>query len=211
MGIHTFFRKLTNLERLYRFPGEFVFERHNVASHSFKVAQYVQFLGEIESRNGVEIDWKALYEKAINHDVPEVLTGDIKTPVKYWSKKLKNMITLMEESMMENFIEEEFPEEFKVMYKEKLKDVKDDSIEGKILTVADKLDQLYEAYEEIQRGNNGDTFIEVYKQSLLQIKEIELHCVDYFFENILPEMIEEKSNASVDIKKITEEILNETL
>lgn len=154
MGIHTFFRKLTNLERLYRFPGEFVFERHNVASHSFKVAQYVQFLGEIESRNGVEIDWKALYEKAINHDVPEVLTGDIKTPVKYWSKKLKNMITLVEESMMENFIEEEFPEEFKVMYKEKLKDGKDDSIEGKILTVADKLDQLYEAYEEMKEYLN---------------------------------------------------------
>lgn len=207
MGVHTYFKSLSKLERMYRCPGEFVFEQHNVASHSFKVAQYTQFLGEVEAKHGVEIDWKSLYEKALNHDYPEIFIGDIKTPVKYSSPEMREMIAQVEEGMTQKFVEEEFPEEFRAIYHDKLKEGKDGSVEGLILAVADKLDQLYESFEEIQRGNTDEVFVKIYRKALISIKAIELHCVDYFLENVLPEMLNERINSPVDIRQITEEVL----
>lgn len=210
MGIHTYFKSLSKLERMQRCPGEFVFEQHNVASHSFKVTQYCQFLAEVEAKNGVEIDWKALYEKAINHDYPEVFIGDIKTPVKYSSPEMRKMIAEVEDGMTKVFVEQEFPPEFQAIYHEKLKEGKDGSVEGLILAVSDKLDQLYESFEEIQRGNTEMVFVTIYKSALRAIKAIDLHCVRYFLENVLPEMMEENMNSSIDIKEITENVLRDT-
>lgn len=43
--------------------------------HSFKVTKIAQYLATVEEYNGTEIDWKLLYEKALNHDYPEIFTG----------------------------------------------------------------------------------------------------------------------------------------
>jgi len=207
MGVHAYFKSLSKLECMYRCPGEFLFEQHNVASHSFKVAQYCQFLAEVETKNGVKIDWKSLYEKALNHDYPEIFIGDIKTPVKYSSPEMRALIAHVEEGMTKTFIKEEIPEEFQAIYEEKLKEGKDNTVEGLILAVADKLDQVYEAFEEIQRGNTDMVFVEIYQNALKIITSIDLHCVKYFLNTILPEMMDEKTNSTVDIRKITEEVL----
>lgn len=68
MGMHEYFKSLNDLEKIYRCPGKFKFEEHSVAAHSFKVTKIAQFLGTVEEYNGQEVDWKALYEKALNHD-----------------------------------------------------------------------------------------------------------------------------------------------
>ena len=207
MGIHTYFKSLTKLERIERCPGEFMFERHTVASHSFKVAQYAQFLGTVEESKGTTINWKLLYEKALNHDYPEIFIGDIKTPVKYWTPETRMMLHKVEEGMIEKFIETEFPDEFKTIYREKLKEGKDDTVEGMILAVADKVDQIYEAFAEIQKGNTEPAFIEMYHDALIIIKNINLHCVDYFLKHVLTEMVDEDMITTIDIQKITEEAL----
>ncbi|MGN1401166.1 MAG: HD domain-containing protein [Bacillus sp. (in: firmicutes)] len=207
MGIHTYFKSLTKLERIERCPGEFMFERHTVASHSFKVTMYAQFLGTVEAQNGTEIDWKLLYEKALNHDYAEIFIGDIKTPVKYWTPEIRSMLHKVEEGMTANFIESEFPDEFKGVYRDRIKEGKDLTVEGKILAVADKIDQVYEAFTEIQRGNAEPVFVEIYRDALIAIKQIKLACVDYFLEHVLPEMVAEDMITTVDIEKITEEAL----
>lgn len=207
MGIHTYFKSLTKLERIERCPGEFMFERHTVASHSFKVAQYAQFLATVEELNGTEINWKLLYEKALNHDYPEIFIGDIKTPVKYWTPETRMMLHKVEEGMIANFIETEFPNQFKQIYRDKLKEGKDQTVEGMILSVADKIDQLYEAFAEIQRGNTEPAFIEMYHDALVIIKNIKLSCVTYFLENVLNELVDEDMITTVDIRKITDEAL----
>jgi len=209
MGIHVYLQSLNKLERINRCPGEFKFEEHNVASHSFKVTQYAQLLATIEEQKGSVVDWKSLYEKAINHDFSEVFIGDIKTPVKYSSPVLRQMLAQVEEAMVKKFVEEEFPAELQEVYLERFGEGKDETLEGKILSVADKLDQLYESYNEIQRGNTEEVYVTVYKKALLAIKKIEIPSVNYFFEVILPEMLEEKTNSPVDIRQITEEVLAE--
>ncbi|MFD1674770.1 YfbR-like 5'-deoxynucleotidase [Alicyclobacillus fodiniaquatilis] len=208
MGIHAFFKSLNELERIYRAPGKFKFEEHNISSHSFKVAQYAQFLGTVEEMHGADIDWRALYEKALNHDYAEVFIGDIKTPVKYASMELRKLLLDVEEEMTKKFIDKEIPDEFKDLYREKLKEGKDNTVEGKILQVADKMDQVYEAYQEIQRGNTEPGFVTMYKDALNVIQNVDLHCVAYFLNIILPDMLSERQASGIDLKAITNEVLS---
>ncbi|AUO06542.1 hydrolase [Paenibacillus jamilae] len=207
MGIHTYFRSLNELERIIRCPGKFKFEEHSVSAHSWKVVQYAKTLADIEERNGVCIDWKKLYEITSSHDYGEIFIGDIKTPVKHSSKELRLLIQQVEEGMIEYFIEENIPEDFKAIFRKQLREGKDDSVEGLILEVADKMDQVYEAFAELQRGNTEKEFIVMYRNALVKIKNIKLKCVEYFLENILPDMVKEETPSSIDIKKITEEAL----
>ncbi|MGG1939482.1 YfbR-like 5'-deoxynucleotidase [Paenibacillus polymyxa] len=207
MGIHTYFRSLNELERIIRCPGKFKFEEHSVSAHSWKVVQYAKTLADIEERNGVNIDWKKLYEITSSHDYGEIFIGDIKTPVKHSSKELRLLIQQVEEGMIAYFIEENIPEDFKAIFRKQLREGKDDSVEGLILEVADKMDQVYEAFAELQRGNTEKEFIVMYRNALVKIKNINLKCVEYFLENILPDMVKEETPSSIDIKKITEEAL----
>ncbi|WP_438448043.1 YfbR-like 5'-deoxynucleotidase [Gorillibacterium sp. sgz5001074] len=207
MGIHTYFRSLNELERIYRCPGKFKFEEHTVAAHSWKVVQYAKTLANIEEMHGVRIDWRKLYEITSSHDYGEIFIGDIKTPVKHSSMELRALIQKVEEGMVHHFIEEYIPEEFKIIFRNQLREGKDDTVEGLILEVADKLDQVYEAFTEMQRGNTEKEFVKMYRNALIKIKGIRLHCVDYFLHRILPDMVNEETFTSVDIRTITEEAL----
>ncbi len=207
MGIHTYFRSLDDLERIIRCPGKFKFEEHSVSAHSWKVVQYAKTLADIEETHGVTIDWKKLYEITSSHDYGEIFIGDIKTPVKHSSLELRSLLQKVEEGMIEHFIEENIPEEFKQIFRHQLHEGKDDSTEGLILEVADKMDQVYEAFSELQRGNTEKEFIAMYRNALVKIKNIRLHCVDYFLDHILPDMVHEGTFSTIDIKRITEEAL----
>ena len=208
MGIHQYFKSLNDLEKLTRMPGKFKYQEHNVAAHSFKVTKISQYLATVEEYNGTEIDWKLLYEKALNHDYPEIFTGDIKTPVKYASSELNQLFSQVEQTMTAKFVDREFPKEFQEIYKERFSEGKDSSIEGQILAVADKIDLLYESFGEIQKGNPEELFFEVYEESLGVIKRYkQLACVRDFLENILTEMLAERSIPQSELKTITEAIL----
>ena len=86
-----------------------------------KIAQY---LATVEEYYGNEINWKSLYEKALNHDFAEVFTGDIKTPVKYASRELKKLFSQVEEEMVDTFIKEEIPEQYQKYTENACKKVK---------------------------------------------------------------------------------------
>lgn len=209
MGIHTYFQSLTDLERIIRCPGKFKFQDHSVAEHSWKVVQYAKTLADIEEMNGVPVDWKKLYEITSSHDYGEIFIGDIKTPVKHHSMELRSMLLQVEEGMVAHFIDENIPEEFQPFFRRQLREGKDQSVEGQILEVADKLDQIYEAFIELQLGNTEKEFIVMYRSALIKIKEIKLHCVDYFLTHILPDLVREGCKSPIDIERITKEALAE--
>jgi putative hydrolase of HD superfamily len=207
MGIHKYFKSLSDLERILRCPGKFKFQEHSVASHSFKVTKIAQFLATVEESLGTSIDWQSLYEKAINHDYSELFTGDIKTPVKYALPELKELFSRVEESMINKYIEQEFPEEFRSVYQKRFSEGKDETLEGKILAVADKIDLLYESFGEIQKGNPDPLFLEIYQEALSTILQFrDMHSVQYFLRNILPEMMDEQL-PNAHINEVTKDIL----
>lgn len=207
IGIHKFFTSLNDLERIFRAPGRFKFEEHNVAAHSWKVSQYAMFFGTLEEMNGATINWKSLYEKTINHDFAEVFIGDIKTPVKHASVELKQMIAHVEEKMMEKFIMEEIPNEFQQIFLERMKEGKDSTIEGRLLEFSDKLDQFYESFAELKRGNTDKEFVIMYQQALTKLLAMPLKVsVQYFRTEILKDVMQE--DTQINIVDLTNEVLN---
>ncbi|AVD55434.1 HD domain-containing protein [Heyndrickxia coagulans] len=208
MGVHQYFKSLSDLEKIYRCPGKFKFQEHSVAAHSFKVAKIAQFFGHVEEKAGNKVDWRALYQKALNHDYPELFTGDIKTPVKYSSKELHELFKQVEEEMTKNFINGVFPEEYREIYFDSFKEGKDDTLEGKILSVSDKVDLLYESFGEIQKGNPEPLFLEIYEESLRTILRFSgLASVQYFLTSILPDLLAERFIERSQLRGITDEII----
>lgn len=209
MGIHQYYKRLSDMEKLIRLPGKFKYFEHNVAAHSFKVTKIAQYLGTVEEYNGNVIDWKSLYEKALNHDFAEVFTGDIKTPVKYASRELKMLFSQVEEEMVENFIKEEIPEQYRDIYRQRLQEGKDDSLEGQVLAVANKIDLLYETFGEIQKRNPEPLFFEIYEMSLETIMQFDhLASVQDFIDNVIPEMLTENFIPRTELRETTMTILN---
>lgn len=208
MGIHHYFKSLSDLEQIIRCPGKFKYQEHSVASHSFKVTKIAQFLGTVEENEGKQINWRVLYEKALNHDYAELFTGDIKTPVKYASEELRHLFNKVEGEMTKKFIEEEIPEEFQKIYLKRFTLGKDDSIEGRILSVADKIDLLYESFGEIQKDNPEPLFLEIFEEALESILKFrEMTSVDYFLNNILTDMLNEEFVGHRELAGIANKII----
>lgn len=190
MGLNEFILGLANLEKIQRAPGFFKFTEHSVAAHSFRVTMIAQTLADIEEKAGNQVNWQILYEKALNHDYTERFIGDIKTPVKYANKELRAMLSTVEEKMTDAFIEEEIPGSFQATYRRRLADGKDNSLEGQLLAIADKIDLLYESFEEISKSNPDKVYKEMFREAVLTVKEFQHRpCVTYFFEAIFPELL----------------------
>lgn len=206
--MHQYIKSLSDLESIFRCPGKFKYEEHSVAAHSFKVTKIAQFLGTVEEQQGKEVNWRSLYEKALNHDYSELFIGDIKTPVKYATPQLREMLADVEESMTENFIRNEIPKEFQAVYSERLKEGKDSTLEGQILSVADKVDLLYESFGEIQKGNPESIFTEIYEESLKTILQFKhLNSVQYFLDEILPDLLSGNFTNQAQLQNISQRIL----
>lgn len=211
MGMHQYLKSLSDLEMINRAPGYFKFEKHTVAAHSFKVAQAAQMLGDIEENAGHQVNWRALYEKALNHDYTERFIGDIKTPVKYATPELRQMLADVEASLTENFIKDDIPAEFQAAYQRRFAESKDDTLEGRILSVADKIDLMYESFEEIQKGNPEAVYVEIYRESLKTMMAFsEMASVQYYLKHILPDLIEDSAGDRDQLRAITNQIVNQT-
>ncbi|MDT2814674.1 HD domain-containing protein [Vagococcus carniphilus] len=190
MGLNEFILGLNNLEKISRAPGFFKYTEHTVAAHSYRVASIAQVLGDIEELKGVEINWKSLYEKALNHDYTERFIGDIKTPVKYANTELRGMLSIVEEKMTEEFILQEIPTEFQEIYRRRLFEGKDETVEGEILAIADKIDLLYESFEEIVKSNPEEVYMDMFIESVQTIQGFSHRpSVIYFFDEIFPELL----------------------
>lgn len=191
MGLNEYILGLNNLEKITRAPGFFKFTEHTVAAHSYRVASIAQVLGDIEELNHQQVDWKSLYEKSLNHDYTERFIGDIKTPVKYASPELRGMLQIVEEKMTEEFIDQEIPVEFQEIYRRRLFEGKDETLEGQILAVADKIDLLYESFEEIVKGNPEVVYKEMFIEAVQTIQTFtHLVSVQYFLKEIFPELLD---------------------
>lgn len=210
MGMHEYFKSLSDLENIYRCPGKFKYQEHSVAAHSFKVTKIAQFLGIAEEQAGSEVNWRALYEKALNHDYPELFMGDIKTPVKYADPQLRAHLASVEERMTHNFIDDEIPVEFQRVYRRLFSEGKDQTLEGKILSVADKVDLLYESFGEIQRNNPERIYTQIYEESLTTILRFrDMHSVQYFLKDVLPDLLSADFTNQEELKEISKRILFE--
>ena len=85
----------------------------NLCEHSFEVAVIAHALAVIGNKrfgknyNGERAAFLGLY-----HDTPETLTGDMPTPVKYYSEEVRNAYKTVEENACKSLVDM-LPDEFK--------------------------------------------------------------------------------------------------
>lgn len=189
MGFSNYLQIVRKLNNMGRWSNEYMHSRTTVSEHLFFVTQIGQMLGVIEEEHENKIDWKVLYEKLLNHDVPEAMTGDIINTMKYRESKLKELVDKIEDELVEEELLEKLDSPYKERYREILTNFKDDTLEGHILKYADRIDALLECIYELKLGNS-QTFKEKYYVLVRTLENSELVSVKYFLKNVLPDMIE---------------------
>ncbi len=190
-------RKLNNIGR---WANEFLHQRASVAEHSFLVAQLAQLLGFIEESNGNVVNWKVLYRKALNHDLPEAVMGDVISTTKNINKSVKETLEDVERKLVEDELLASIEPHYRELYREAIFDGKDDSLEGMILSAADNIDALLECVLEIKLANK-DPFLAKYYTILDKIIAIDNISSKYFISDILPSMIGDCELLTNGVKK----------
>ena len=117
---------------------------------------------------------------ALFHDAPEILTGDLPTPIKYYNPEIKNAYKQVEAVSCEKLLSllpDELTESYRPLLTESEPDV------AVIVKAADKLSAYIKCIEELKAGNSE--FSSAAKQTKQALEEMRLPCLDYFMEHFL--------------------------
>lgn len=156
----------------------------NISEHSLEVGIIAHALGVINnSVYGGNINPERLAVLGIFHDVTEIITGDMPTPVKYYSPVIRNAYKEVEVVAKDQLLTG-LPEEMREIYNPLLLETKEEEKLWKYVKAADKLSALIKCIEEGQMGNKD--FAQAHETISKSIEDMELPEVKYFVENFLP-------------------------
>ena len=152
----------------------------HLSTHSLEVGFLAHALALIGNKKFNEnYNCESIVLKAIYHDVPEIFTGDIPTPVKYYNNETKNAYTVVEEASLKK-LTGMLPDEFKDDYLS-LFDYSDE--EKKLIKAADRISAFIKCNEEKNYGNRE--FEKAGERLLDTIEKMNCKEADYFLENFL--------------------------
>jgi len=156
--------------------------QENVQEHSHMVAVIAHALAVIRRDIfGGEIDPGEVAIADLYHDAPEIITGDLPTPVKYFNpdirdayKKVEDVAALKLLSML--------PEELRPTYQPYLREQAGEIHD--LVKAADKFSAYIKCVEELKAGNAE--FRKAAEQTLQGLQSSPLPEVGYFMEHFLP-------------------------
>ena len=155
----------------------------NIMEHSQSVAMLTHALVAIE--NGVfggNVSAEKAVFYAIYHELSEVMTGDMPTPVKYFNNSIHGEYAKLESLAVEK-IADTLPDEMKRQLYPFLQADKTSS-EYRFVKSADKLSAYIKCLEELRSGNNE--FTQAEKSLGIALADMKMRAVDYFFEHFIP-------------------------
>ena len=158
--------------------------KENISEHSLEVAMIAHLLAVIgRVRFGKDLDADKAALIGIYHDSTEIITGDMPTPIKYYSDEMRDTFKEIEDlaaiqllAMLPDDIREEYEELFFAQEK--------DAYLWKLVKAADKLSALIKCVEEEKAGNTE--FANAKKLTKKSIEAMELEEVEVFFEEFFP-------------------------
>lgn len=152
----------------------------NLAEHSLEVALIAHAIAAIgNAMFGKEYDCDRIAVKAMYHDAPEILTGDLPTPVKYYNEEIKNAYDTVEKAAYQRFCDL-MPQEIKEEYVELLSCTKE---EKTVIKAADNICAYLKCAEETNSGNTE--FSLAMQTTFSKMCAIDLPEAKYFIENCL--------------------------
>jgi 5'-deoxynucleotidase len=128
-------------------------QRENLSQHTAECAFLVHFLAHVGNTSfGKNYDPDKLCAHALYHDAPEILTGDLPTPIKYFSEEMRDTYRQIEETAVEKLIER-LPATLREVYRPYLSHEALSDEEARLLKIADKLCAHIKCLVEMKAGN----------------------------------------------------------
>ena len=155
----------------------------NIQEHSHMVAVLAHALGVIRRDIlGVPCDVNACAAVALYHDAPEILTGDLPTPIKYHDEEITEAYRRVENIAAEKLLNM-LPVEMQRAFEPILTGEVEKEYHA-IVKAADKLSAYIKCIEERKAGNNE--FLSAEKQTLAALEKYDMPEVRYFLDNFIP-------------------------
>ncbi len=155
----------------------------NVQEHSHMVAVLAHALGVIRRdvfKKPCEPD--RLAAAALYHDAPEILTGDMPTPIKYHSGRISEAYHEVERAAADKLVNM-LPMELRGAFEPFISgEVGED--EKRLVKAADRLSAYIKCVEERKAGNRE--FLSAEAQTRRRIEDMGLPEADYFLKHFMP-------------------------
>ena len=159
-------------------------EPENVMEHTWEVAVVAHALALIRNQYFMgTVDANAIATAALFHDVSEVLTGDLPTPIKYFSNSLTTAYRQIEAIACSELINT-LPEALQASYQTLLSDEQQPESHHQIIKAADTLSAYLKCLSELRAGNLE--FSVTASELEKKLKESSLPEVDYFMQSFVP-------------------------
>lgn len=156
----------------------------NICEHSYDVAALAHALALIENtRFGGTVKVEKCVMRALYHDLPEILTGDMPTPVKYVDERLRDAYRQVEEHAVSSILSL-LPDDLRPDYAALLNDDPEAEQEMRLVKAADKLSALIKCEEELKQGNRE--FESARNSTEKALREMNIPAVNCFLEEFLP-------------------------
>lgn len=157
----------------------------NVMEHSWEVAVIAHLLATIHNRHFQgDLDASAIATAALFHDASEVLTGDLPTPVKYYSSNLSGAYRQIESAARQELLGL-LPETLRPDYRLLLDDEHWPPAQRQFVKAADTLSAYLKCLIELRAGNTE--FEAAARQLEARLRDSPLPEVDYFLRMFAPD------------------------
>ena len=145
-------------------------------AHALAIISNTYFEGRVDAERTALL--------AAFHDAPEIITGDMPTPVKYYDETIKNAYCKVEEAAIDKMLSS-LPDELKEEYSKLMKaDDEDDKQLIKFVKAADKLSALIKCIEEERMGNHDFDSAKESTQKI--ISSLNMPEAEFFIKHFLP-------------------------
>ena len=181
-GLYPFFAYLSRMRYISRWGLMRNTFQENIQEHSHMVAVLAHTLAVIRRDVlGKPADPGLAAAAALYHDAPEILTGDLPTPIKYYSPDIRDAYKRVEEVSADK-LAAMLPEELRGAFAPLLREDYDPDTRA-LVKAADKLSAYIKCVEELKAGNNE--FREAAAQTRKVLESYGLPEVAYFLETFM--------------------------
>lgn len=161
----------------------------DLAEHSLEVAMIAHALCELgNARHGRHLDAARAAVLGLYHDAPEIITGDLPTPVKYHDPAITTAYKAVEASAAESLLAT-LPDDLRDAYEAILRPTPSDDEDAYLLRLvkaADKISALAKCVVEVGSGNSEFRSAEASTRAVVEAMALEMPEVGDFVEEFLP-------------------------
>lgn len=182
-----FFAFLSRMKLIQRWGLMRNVAKENIQEHSLQVSMIAHGLAVIRNTCFAgNIDCAKVALLGMYHEVSEVFTGDLPTPVKYFNPEIRDVYKGIE-ALAQKKLHNMLPQELKASYQYLLIKEEGDTELWSIVKAADKLSAYLKCLEELKAGNQEFSVAE--KMIKQELDESSLPEVKYFMEAFVPSFL----------------------